>query len=406
MCWKKEVEFQTLMAEQTSHVGFIRTYLTKSTRQYAEQDFLTCPLGVLLLLTTIFGSGGSRGNTSVQIARTLQLKSPTEPNRLSAAMNEAKSLYQDLVNELTSADTVIDNKRVNVMSIATGVFVKDGLPLEPKFRWSVTNEFRATVQQLDFNNQSASADIINGWVNQETKGLIPRLFRSAYEVPRESRVVLLNAFTFKDDWASKFKPYDTHTEDFYVDAKNTIKVSMMSSVETMAYANMPDKGFAMIKKPMQNNRFSFIVLLPTEQWNLQGAEMVLNGMYSLRELVKSMDNAVVSLKLPKFKMTKELNLIPILESMGTIDLFRSQLADMSGMSNAERLYISLLKQTIVLKVDEVGVEAAAVTHSSMLTAARVDPQIGFYVDQPFVCFIYDEQFQIPIVASRVRQPAF
>lgn len=51
--------------------------------------------------------------------------------------------------------------------------------------------------QLDFNNQSHAAREINDWVNNESRGLIPRFFRSPDELPRDSRVVMFNIFTFK-----------------------------------------------------------------------------------------------------------------------------------------------------------------------------------------------------------------
>ncbi|CAH8537562.1 unnamed protein product [Dicrocoelium dendriticum] len=402
MCIKSKPE-----APETSQVAFMRNYLMKTVHEFpAPNEFATCPIGVLLLLTTLLGSGATRGKTGFQIAQSLQLKSPRTESGLSLVIGESKSLYRELVDELTSQETFIGQRRVSVISTSTAAFLQEGFGLEPNFVWSIQNEFRAHMKQLHFQNQSESARQINSWANSESRGLIPRIFQSPSELPRDTRVVMLNLFTFKDAWLRRFSAPRTKPEEFTVSSDTTKSVSMMMSVETLPYANFPEKGFAMIRKPLQNYRFSLVVLLPSEKLKLDGIEKVLTGEYAIKDLIISQEEIPISLKLPKFKLESTMSAIPILESMGVVDLFRRTQADLSGITEAERLYVSLLKQGVVLKVDENGVEAAAVTAAVAVPMSAIIPSADFHVNHPFVCMIYDEQLHIPLVVARVFSPEF
>ncbi|TPP60406.1 Serpin [Fasciola gigantica] len=394
----------SLYANQPSQVWFTQSYLSKSSREFPENDYLSCPIGVLLLLTTLLGSGAARADTGSQIARTLKLKSPIQNNDLRFVRDEARSLYRTLYSELTSAESYVDSYRTQIVHLSNGIFIRQGYQLKTEFRRSIRDEFHGQEREMDFNNQSNSAKEINYWVNNETRGLIPRFFRSPDELPRDSRLVIFNIFTFKESWAKPFVPYSTVVSDFWIKEGQAIRVPIMSTVEMVNYGEFYDKGFTMIQKPMKNQRFSFVVLLPTERWNLDGPESVLNGQTLLKALLDETEYTGVSIKLPRFKLESEQELIRILESMGTIDLFRRAQADLSGITTTERLYINLLKQGTVLKVDEIGVEAAAATSAVAVPTSIVNPTVEFHVDQPFVCFVYDSELHIPLIAARVSRP--
>lgn len=370
-----------------------------------DNNYLSCPLGVLFLLSTLLGSGGARGNTGQQIAKALRLHSSgTTVSSMTEMVDESKALYDEIYQSLTTERTYIDNKQVPVISVATGAFIQKGIGIQPRFRWSAQNEFKCTIEELDFKNQSVSAGIINGWVNSGTHGLIPRFFRVANEIPPDTRLVIINVLYFKDQWQKQFTLASTTVEEFALSAERTIKIPMMNSVENVQYGKFDDYGFQMISKDFKNDRFSFVVLLPMEMFQLSGVEQVLNGRQKLSQLMSKLQETTVSLKLPKFKIEQSMNLMRTLEAMNVLDLFRLQQADLTGITVDERLYVKLFKQSSVLKVDEAGVEAAAVTGAVAVPMSAVFTDIEFYVTHPFVCFIYDNSLQMPLFAARILEP--
>ncbi|VDP71658.1 unnamed protein product [Echinostoma caproni] len=334
-----------LYANQPSHVWFIQSYLSKTAREIPENDYLTCPVGVLLLLTTLLGSGAARADTGSQIAQTLRLRAQMELNDLRYARDEARSLYRMIHSEMTSAQTYMDNYRVPIIHVSNGIFIKEGYHLQTEFRRSILDEFHGQERELNFQNQSHAAKEINYWVNTETKGLIPRFFRSPDELPRDSRLVVFNIFTFKESWARPFAPYSTVVADFWIKEGHAIRVPMMSTVEMVDYADFSDRGFTLIRKRMK----------PTQS--------------------------------------------------RLIDTFTFQMFSHSiGITTTERLYISMLRQGTVLKVDETGIEAAAATAVVTVPTSALRATVDFHVDQPFVCFLYDAELQIPLLAARIARP--
>lgn len=64
----------------------------------------------------------------------------------------------------------------------------------------------------------------------------------------------------------------------------------------------------------------------------------------------------------------------------------------------------MMKQGAALKVNEAGVEATAVTGMVAVPMSLLVPDVQFYVDQPFACFIYDRHLKMPLFAARVTNP--
>ncbi|KAF8560902.1 hypothetical protein P879_11626 [Paragonimus westermani] len=160
-------------------------------------------------------------------------------------------MFKELSDDLTAEGTTFNDRRVDVMTLDNGLFTRQNYELQPDFQWSVKNEFQATIQQLDFNNQSESARQINSWVNSATRGLIPRFFRNPSELSRDTRLAIFNVFTFRDNWLHPFSPGSTKNEEFTVGKDKRIIVPMMSKNEMLPYVDMPDKGFAIIRKSLK-----------------------------------------------------------------------------------------------------------------------------------------------------------
>ncbi|CAH8555973.1 unnamed protein product [Heterobilharzia americana] len=110
--------------------------------------------------------------------------------------------------------------------------------------------------------------------------------------------------------------------------------------------------------------------------------------------------------MPKFKISNTLDLIQTMKKMGVSDMFVGWKANLSGIANVKNLKVDYLRQSTVLKVDEKGVEATAAT--SLYSLGRsfyIKPaNITFTVDQPFVCFIYDNKLRMPLFAALVKKP--
>ncbi|TGZ75873.1 hypothetical protein CRM22_000124 [Opisthorchis felineus] len=369
-----------------------------------DQDYLACPLGVLFLLSSIVGSRAVGGQAGMELVRALRLRSTIAENNLQQAMYESKLLYRELVDDLVAEQSVINRRRLGIITVSNGMFVRDDYRMLPNFLRSIQNDFQVTVQQTNFRNQSDAADRINRWIYSETRGLVLRFVSRPQELSLSTRLALFNVVTFRENWNMPFTSSRTTTAEFHLDGYKKAGVSMMHVVEEMPYASMPDKGIIMIRKFFKNTRFSFIVVLPTERWERKGIDRMLTGQYNIRDLVAAQQLESVSLKMPKFRMQQTSELTSVLKSMGVISIFQRGEADFSGMTDTDDMHIGMVKQGAVLSVSEIGVEPAGVTASISGASTRLEPTVEFIVDQPFVCMIYDEQFKLPVFTARVIRP--
>ncbi|VDO92774.1 unnamed protein product, partial [Schistosoma curassoni] len=157
-------------------------------------------------------------------------------------------------------------------------------------------------------------------------------------------------------------------------------------------------------KHLQNTRFTFVIVLPLEKWSLNGATELLNGNKVLSEYVKNLKETTVSLRLPKFTLKNTLDLVPTLKSIGVVDLFDPVKSDLSGITPNHNVYVNEFIQTNVLKLNESGIEATTVTSPIFVPISAIIPEVDFHVTHPFICFIYDQQLTMPIMAAKVMNP--
>src|ERR1039458_6988064 len=98
----------------------------------------------------------------------------------------------------------------------------------------------------------------------------------------------------------------------------------------------------------------------------------------------------VNLTLPKFDISSQESVIPILQSLGMTNAF-DDAADFSGIDGGRDLQVGLLEQRAVMQVDEVGTTAAAATVVGGLGGGCSDcpPPTNIVIDHPFLFVIRD-----------------
>lgn len=95
--------------------------------------------------------------------------------------------------------------------------------------------FEEELEQINFKaNPLKALDKINGWVENQTRGMIKSLL-PADAINEETSLVLANAAFFKGKWESRFSSEDTHKDLFYVTPSENTFVDMMTQEGTFAY---------------------------------------------------------------------------------------------------------------------------------------------------------------------------
>ncbi|CAH8583019.1 unnamed protein product [Schistosoma rodhaini] len=257
-------------------------------------------------------------------------------------------------------------------------------------------------ESVNFLNRTSATLSINHWVDQQSNGLLEKFFMN--DIPDDIGMILVNVFYFRDFWESPFEPHYTKMENFDISPSRQLKVPMMMKEEVLHYGKFEHEGFEIVSKPLNNTRFTFVVVLPLEKWSLNGAMELLNGNKILSEYINKLKETAVSLRLPKFTLKNTLDHVQTLKSMGIVDLFNPVAANLSGITHNHQLYVNKFMQTNLLKLNESGIEATTVTSPIFVPISAILPDIDFNVNHPFICFIYDQQLTMPIIAAKIIEP--
>lgn len=346
-----------------------------------DKDFITSPLSLQFLLGMLLN--GAQGQTADEICKVLGYGADEV-----AAVND---FCLQMLKQLPELD------RQTMLEIANAIVVNQNWPLLESYKADVGTFYKAEVDNMDFADKAGTVKKINDWCSRHTYGLIPEIIK---DVDENTLAILMNAMYFKSQWSEglKFDKGQTGNEPFRLEGGSSRNVPMMKS-----HSQLLCQGtdvFTAVGLPYGNGAYNMVVVLPDEGFTLQDAIESLKE-ETWTDFYRNMVRCDVDLWLPRFETTFSIELNDILSAMGMPSAFDSKNADFKAMSDYV-LCLSLVKQDAVIKVDEEGTEAAAVTHGEMLGTAILQPgeSVVFHAERPFFYLITENSTGAIIFAGK------
>ncbi len=334
--------------------------------QAGKGDWFVSPTSLQFLLGVILN--GAQAATADEIAATLGIQA----DRLDA-LNDYNRMLLERFPKLDP-----DTK----LRIGNAVFVNQEFPIRKDFQKLTGTYYNAEVKNLDFRNGNAALRAINGWCSKQTEGLIPAVLE---KVEPSMFAYLLNALYFKGSWEHQFSKSSTRERTFHTASGEEEQVLMMQQERKFAYGE--DALFRCLRLPYGNGSYAMYLLLPQEGRTV--AEVLASLDAASWETVSGQmyASSKVNLWLPKFETRFHIQLNDILCQLGMPGAFQEG-ADLKKMSELADC-LDFVQQDAVIKVDEKGSEAAAVTSAGVLGATAVMPSriIQFHCDRPFIYLI-------------------
>lgn len=251
---------------------------------------------------------------------------------------------------------------------------------------AIAKYYEAQLQGLNFASSSATG-VINGWCNQHTNGMIPKIID---ETNADAVAYVLNAIYFKAIWANKFDKDLTCKEQFTTALNTKKEVQMMN--KTSDYGYIETDTYQAVQLPYGNGAYSMVVLLPKASTTLDAVIADMDGA-KWKTLTSSMRQHEVILKLPRFEIDTNTPLVDLLNSLGICRAFNGINAEFDKIADSGTLFISDMKQLARIEVNEEGTKAAAVTIAEMSYTTSVGHEplpVQFYADHPFAYFITEQ----------------
>jgi serpin B len=161
-------------------------------------------------------------------------------------------------------------------------------------------------------------------------------------------------------------------------------------------------GWQAVELPYAGGELAMTVVLPAGAFG--AFDRGLSG-ERLAEITGALKPSEVDLRLPRWTFRTQAPLKAVLQAMGMPTAFDTRKADLSGMSQEEKLYIKAVVHEAFVAVDEAGTEAAAATAVVVsASSARPDPP-SLTVDRPFLFLIRDRPTGEVLFLGRVVDPS-
>jgi serpin B len=352
-----------------------------------NRNLFYSPYSISLALAMTYA--GARGETEAQMAETLRFNLPQEV--LHPAFNAIDQRLFSL-GEGSEED-------VYSLNMANSLWGQKGYAFLPEFLDLLAGNYGAGMRLVDFGHPQAARRIINGWIDEQTDGMIQDLISSDQLHPN-TRLVLANTIYFNALWEYPFIMTPTQEGPFTLLDGTQVSAPMMSHIWTFSYTEGED--FRAIELPYREIPASMVVLLPdTERFHEFEASLEAGR---LEEILADLQPEDVSLSMPKFEYEKRTQLADTLIQMGMPLAFDQEKSDFSGMDSQGGLFIGSVIHQAFVSVDERGTEAAASTTVMMPVSSAPNPEVEMTIDHPFIFLIRDRDSGAILFLGRVMNP--
>ena len=328
-------------------------------------NYVVSPLSMQFLLGMVLN--GANGETADEICTVLGY---------GRGEKEAVNDYcYSLLSQLPQMD-----KKTN-LGIANALFADKSLPVLSSYKTAVSKYYRPEIANLDFSDRRNSLNTINRWCSDNTGGMIDNMLD---DFASNVSLYLFNALYFKGIWSDKFDKSATAGEIFTYESGRKDRIPMMKQNEEHTYTE--NEVFQAVSLAYGNSAFSMTVLLPKQGY---GTSDVISFLKEIGwdEFRYSLHSSEVDLWLPKFEISYKLEAAKLLSEMGMPLAFEGGKADFSALSERP-LFLQFVNQHAVIRVDEEGTEAAAITEGGFGEMAPPPiPSATFHADHPFLYLI-------------------
>ena len=348
-----------------------------------NKNLMLSPLSASTALTMLLNGCG--GDTYNQLKETLKY-----PEDMS--ISEVNEVYKSLVNQLLTVDPKVK------LALANAIFYRESFSVKPPFLNTMSNDFGAQTEGLDFALPSALTTI-NKWAGDNTNGKIPKVLD---EISPDAVMFLMNALYFKGDWSYQFDKSLTSDRPFYITGGNSVNVSTMNGKVGSKVSG--GDNYKAIELPYGCTNFTMVVIVPDETlagFNASFTAEMWNALTTRFDEQEEYGEKIVYM--PKFKFSYEKILNDQLQSMGMIDAFDASLANLSGISDAS-IFVSFVKQNTFVEVDEKGTEAAAVTTIGVEVTSVPPESKQFIIDKPFIFAIRERTTNALLFIGQIVNP--
>ena len=296
-----------------------------------------------------------------------------------------KTLYTD-----DGQSTLILSNSIWLNSDMQGTYVQDTLD-------TLAEAYYAGTYSVSMGTDGAD-QAVTDWVKKQTNGLIGG-DQPVVQTKPETLALLVSSLYYRAAWQDEFNSDQTEEDVFTDAAGNETRADFMHKTQDANFIRRD--GYQAARLTTRLGEMVFV--LPDEGVTPESLLQNPDFLSRLEFYGDAADWGKVQWSVPKFDVNSDLDLMDALSTLGITDLPNPDKADLSALTNLEA-FLSDAKQLARVKVDEEGVEAAAVTILDIATTSMPLPPQEVCVmdlDRPFLFIIRAQD--IPLFIGIVNQ---
>lgn len=285
-----------------------------------------------------------------------------------------------------------------IVHLAGQVVINNGFTVNDDFLAALADVYDAGIQHADLASEEGKK-LLDAWTDRHTGGLIPE---SAITPTPDLRLVFQDAILLAARWQTPFLAADTYPRVFTLPDGATVDVDMMSALKTpFAYAEV--SGWQAARLPYQEALHADVVLPPA---GTDPGAVTPEILAALDHALDQATPAPLDLAMPVLDLQSELNLLDLFPALGVGSVrCEDDGADLSGIAlTPGELCVSQAVQQAVLKVDEEGTVAAALTEIAVAEASLPVVTHSLHLDRPYLFTVSHTATGWPLFMAAVRDP--
>ena len=326
---------------------------------------------------------GAHENTAKELKQFLNLENET--------IGGINTHFSNLSKKTQESNTISSYLNIN----NAAVWDNSKMTMNSSFLNRLENSFSA-----DHIDDNFTVNEVNTWAVNATDGLIKEVIK---EIQDEEVLFLLNALLFRGDWLNGFIPDITQTVSTQLPNGDITEYDMMLSDSD--HYQFEDEEIQAVNMKFADEAYEMIVIQPKNEElldfiNIKGGKGLADLLLTLSDEVFLKSRLV--LRFPKLEVKYKENISETLIALGIVDAFSNSSArlDSLGMSGGN-LFVSRILHDTYFKLDEKGVEGAAVTTVGV-AANSVPPSFTF--DKPFILCLRTSADKIPVFMGKIGDP--
>lgn len=336
---------------------------------------------------------GARGESLAQLDAALGATGDDRSDAFAALRGALAALEGDPA--AATGDELPDRP---IVHLARNVVIDDQLTPTDEFLDAMADVFDAGIDRADLGSPAAKEQLTE-WVRHHSGGLIRE---SAIEPDPDLRLVLQDAILLAARWKAPFDANGTREDPFQLPDGTTASVEMMHQVMWVVHAEVD--GWEAVRLPYVDALHADVILPPagSDPASITEAQLAALGVR-----LDAADPTQVDLALPTIDTgTTRTDLIDLMPALGLGSLLCDEPGtDLSGIGGVPgELCLDQGAQQAVLRVDEGGTVAVAVTEFGVTETSAGPPPTSIAFDRPFLFTVAHTDSGWPLFQAAIRDP--